>query len=86
MERRLGGTTMRQPGHRDKKPLYRKIMVLLKDFPEGLNPYQIALRLKANHCTIRRTYLPDLVKQGKLTATPIEKRQVLYRVVTGERK
>jgi hypothetical protein len=73
---------MRQTGQRDKKPLYKKIMALLKKHPEGLNSYQISTTIKANNCTIRRTYLPDLVEQGKLIAIPIERKRVLYKVVT----
>jgi DNA-binding IclR family transcriptional regulator len=75
---------MRQTGHRDKKTLYTKILKHLNAHPEGCNAFQISTALRANTCTIRRTYLPDLVAQGKLTATPIGKRQVLYKVVTGE--
>jgi hypothetical protein len=72
----------RKKGHRDLPKLYAKILTHLEKNPEGCNAFQISTALRANTCTIRRTYLPDLVKQGKLTATPIWKRQVLYKVVT----
>ena len=75
---------MRQKGHRDKKPLYKKIIALLMKHPEGMNSYQISQHIKANNCTIRRTYLPDLVEQGKLEAIPIERKRVLYKIKNEE--
>jgi len=73
---------LRQTGHRDHPKLYARILTLLEKNPDGMVPYQIAKALHQNHCTIGRTYLPDLVEQGKVTATPIEKGRTLYKVVT----
>jgi len=72
----------RQTGHRDKPRLHSRILALLEKHPEGMVAYQIAKALRENHCTVGRIYLPDLVEQGEVTATPIERSRVLYRFVT----
>jgi hypothetical protein len=71
---------MRPVGIRDRKDLYLKIRKLLKKHPEGMISYQIAKELKENHCTIQRKYLPDLVKQGKITTEPVSKKRILYKL------
>jgi hypothetical protein len=70
----------RAVGTRDRKDLYLKIRKLLKKHPEGMISYRIAQELKENHCTIQRKYLPDLVKQGKVTTESITKKRILYKL------
>jgi predicted transcriptional regulator len=76
---------MRQYGHRDKKFLYSEILSLLKKHPEGMTAYSIALNLEANYCTIRRTYIPDLVKQRKIVTHSTGKTKLLCLLIEGNK-
>ena len=69
---------MRQKGHRDKKDLYDQIINLLKDHPDGMMAYEISQALEANDSTIRRTYLQDLIEQGKVITSKEWNKRRLY--------
>jgi hypothetical protein len=73
---------MRPVGTRDCPELYPRILALLKKNPQGLNAEVIGKMLKANVSTIRVTYLPDLIKQGKVETEKEEGKRRVYLIVT----
>ena len=75
----------RKVGTRDKKPLYKKIIKLLKKHPEGMKAFEISQTLKENDMTTRN-YIADLLEQQKLSVILNGKCQKLYRVVTDVKK
>ena len=64
----------RPTGTRDHPELYEKIIGVLAGNERGMKAYEISQELKENDCTCR-TYLADLVEQGRVVRKKITGRK-----------